>query len=511
MRHERPLSSGEVRSSALWGRGGRRARASALWGSTGRSVLAVLVLTASMILPGSGIATAFDGTAVVEASLMSEAKAKPKTLFNVIVQGNRGASASDVATETTNAGGKIKRKFTSTNGVSSTMPGSAIVGLANSRKILSITRDRKLKVTLYESAEMWRSSMGVAKLYNGPQAPAIAIVDSGVDATKAADFGTRVVTRVNFSSTTPRAVGDALGHGTMVAGLAAGAGGADALYRGAAPNAPIVDVAVTDSQGMAVTSDVIAAIDWIIANKGQYDIRVANFSLVGDVEASILYDPLNKAIERLWLSGVVVVAAAGNNGSPTGPVKIGAPANDPFIITVGAADIESSVAQTDDYRAEWSAFGYTADGFSKPDVAAPGRYMIGPVPATSVLATTKPDRMKAPGYMWMSGTSFAAPVVAGVAAQLLARNPGWSPDQVKGALMLTTVYNAAQGLAMGVGEINAGAAAAVTNPPNPNENLYQFVSGGSFDSSAWATHVSTSANWTSANWTSANWTSANWT
>jgi len=134
-----------------------------------------------------------------------------------------------------------------------------------------------------------------------------------------------------------------------------------------------------------------------------------------------------------------------------------------------------------------------------------------PVPAGSYIASMKPERIVAPGYMWMSGTSFAAPVVAGAAAQVLARNPGLTPDQVKGALMATARYLPTQDPGAGVGEIDAAAAAAMANPPNPNENLYAFVSDGEFDPEAWASHVSTSANWTASNWTAANWTASNWT
>jgi subtilisin family serine protease len=137
--------------------------------------------------------------------------------------------------------------------------------------------------------------------------------------------------------------------------------------------------------------------------------------------------------------------------------------------------------------------------------------VIAPVPTTSFLPVTQPGRVVEPGYMWMSGTSFSAPIVSGVAAQLLARNSGWKPDQVKGALMLTTTYIPSQGLSLGVGEINATAAANVSNPPNPNENLYQFVSSNEFDAAAWAAHVSASSNWTASNWTASNWTASNWT
>ncbi len=112
------------------------------------------------------------------------------------------------------------------------------------------------------------------------------------------------------------------------------------------------------------------------------------------------------------------------------------PGNDPFIIAVGASDSGTSISTLNDVAAPWSAFGYTADGFAKPEISAPGRYMVGPVPVNSTLAS-QTDHVVSPGYMSLSGTSFAAPVVAGSAAQVIARHPYWMPGQVKGALMVT--------------------------------------------------------------------------
>src|SRR5205085_8872020 len=128
------------------------------------------------------------------------------------------------------------------------------------------------------------------------------------------------------------------------------------------------------------------------------------------------------------------VAAAGNYGldGPQSGAPF-APGNDPFVVSVGATDIVDTLPVADDFAAPWSVFGYTPDGFAKPELAAPGRYMIGPVPPTSTMAAEHPDRVVEPGYIQMSGTSFAAPIVAGTAAALLAAHPQWTPDQVKGA------------------------------------------------------------------------------
>jgi serine protease AprX len=194
-----------------------------------------------------------------------------------------------------------------------------------------------------------------------------------------------------------------------------------------------------------------------------------------------------------------------------------APGNDPFVITVGADDIDGSVSTMNDVAAPWSAYGYTLDGFAKPDIAAPGRFMIGPVPANSALVLERPTSIVAPGYMQLSGTSFAAPIVAGAAAQILAAHPNWTPDDVKGALMLSaTRVPSAAPLSVGVGVVDVAKAVALTSAPNANLALDRFVvsaSGGSgkvFDAAAWASTAQTDTAWASAAWSSAAWASAAW-
>ena len=221
-----------------------------------------------------------------------------------------------------------------------------------------------------------------------------------------------------------------------MAGIAAGS---KTGYAGAAPTAPIVSIDVMDDNGMAMTSDVIAAADWILANKGTYNIKVANFSLQSTVAASFMYDPLDKAVEKLWFSGVVVVAAAGNYGENGQPTTVAyAPGNDPFVITVGASDTNGTGwTSTDDTAAPWSAFGYTLDGFAKPDLGAPGRQLVGPVPSTPRRCrSSTPSVSRHPATCGCPARRSPAPVVSGAAALILAKNPNWTPDKVKGALML---------------------------------------------------------------------------
>src|SRR6476469_2074458 len=319
--------------------------------------------------------------------------------------------------------------------------------------------------------------------------PAIAVVDSGIQ--NRADFGGRLIASVNLSTIDGNTSSDdQRGHGTFVAGIAAGAA---PDLAGAAPGAPLVSVKVMNSQGQAKTSDVISAAQWILDNKDKYNIRVANFSLHSSYITNFYRDPLDQAVEKLWFGGVVVVAAAGNYGSASGPSGVlYAPGNDPFVITVGAVDIGNSLWSHDDSIAPFSAYGYTPDGFYKPDVAAPGRYMVGPIPSGSTIAAQKASNLVGTDRIQLSGTSFAAPIVAGTAAQMLARHPNWTPDQVKGALMKTArKVSSGNPKAAGLGEITASRAVmASDNVPNPNIGLERFLSssggsGNSFNAMSW--------------------------
>jgi serine protease AprX len=474
--------------------------------------------------------TRFGGSsgAVVSDALISAAQASPNGSFRVIVQGKDGERSGDVQSEVGGQNGRWQKSFRSISGGAATITGRDLLRLARRGYVSAITLDQPVTTTAYEDAEMWRQTTDVANLANtidpytgqilgpAPQAPAVAIVDSGVDGSRVADFGSRVVASVNLCSLCiDGSTADQEGHGTMVAGVAAGQ---SARYPGVAQNAPIVSVKTATADGQSLTSDVIAAADWILANKDKYGIKVANFSMAGASQTSFRFDPLDQAVERLWFAGITVVAAAGNFGTGQAVDMSFAPGNDPFVITVGAADQHGTSDPLDDTIAPWSAYGFTADGFSKPDLVAPGRFMVMPVPMRSTIPRTVPDRVVSRGYMWMSGTSFAAPIVAGAAAQILARHPDWGPDEVKGALMLTSTYlDGLDWQAGGVGEVSVGSAAILDfTPPNPNENLETFVTkdpstgATTFDQAAWASAVSSEAAWASAAWASAAWASAAW-
>jgi serine protease AprX len=402
--------------------------------------------------------------------------------------------------------------------VAVTIPAAKLDKLAQTGGLI-VTPDAKTKVSGLSaptSDQLWPFESGNASLWSKDpnyKLPAIAVIDSGIQARS--DFGARLLASVNLvTSPAANSAGDGRGHGTFVAGIAAGSA---ARYAGAAPTANLVSVDVMDDTGTGLTSDVIAGAQWVLANKDKYNIKVANFSLHSAIVAPFYYDPLDKAVEQLWFNGITVVAAAGNYGVASGPSGVRySPGNDPFVITVGAADLGNTAKPKDDTIAPWSAWGSTKDGFAKPEISAPGRYMVGPVPATSSLALQRADHVVAPGYMQLSGTSFAAPVVAGTVAQILARHPNFTPDQVKGALMVTARdMPEAVGRSAGAGEVNASRAAALNNAPNPNRALNAFVtsSGGSgltFNAASWLDTAKTNASWDSASWDSASWLDASW-
>jgi serine protease AprX len=517
----------EVRSSALWGSGKREtgSRSNALWGSGKRRSAVLLTLALSLIVPlgaaaGPGQKAAPAGSAFVAPNLLSDAQADGGKTFSVIVQGKGGNQAAKAVSDVLKISLKSARTFTSIDGVAVDLTGAQILKLAADKHVTAITANAPMRLAAVSTSnDKWPFVTGVFKYWASgatPAAPAatIAVVDSGIDSSRP-EFAGRIVANVNLSTLPGNSPGDGRGHGTFVAGIAAGD---YAGHTGAAPGAKLVSLDVMDDQGMAKTSDVIAAADWILANKAKYGIRVANFSLHSSVANSFMYDPLDKAVERLWFSGVVVVAAAGNYGSPSGPSGVPfAPGNDPFVLTVGASDTGRSVSTNDDTAASWSAYGYTLDGFAKPDLAAPGRYMVGPVPVTSTLYSERPDHVVEPGYMELSGTSFAAPIASGVAALIVAKHPEYTPDQVKGALMLGAkpMPNAAD-LSEGVGEINAGRSLELQNPPNPNLALNAFLVSDPgtgarvFDAASWASKAKSDASWASASWSAASWASASW-
>jgi serine protease AprX len=270
----------------------------------------------------------------------------------------------------------------------------------------------------------------------------VAVVDTGV-AGYLPDFYSAGQSRVIASAVTNPCANDAddhVGHGTHVAGLIAGNSvgyGGYALsgrYMGVAPKANIVSVKVSDDGGDTTVLDVIYGLQFVVDHRDDMGIRVVNLSLSSAAAESYRTDPLDAAAEAAWYAGIVVAAAAGNDGPSPDAVSF-APGNDPFVITAGALDDKGTSSLTDDVLAPWSSRGVTQDGFAKPDVLAPGNKLVAPLAPTSIFPALCRSCKVGRTYFRLSGTSMATAVVSGTAALMLQNKPGLTPNQVKGALM----------------------------------------------------------------------------
>jgi serine protease AprX len=373
-------------------------------------------------------------------------------------------------------------------------------------------------------------AVGANKLWNEPpylqgQGVTVAVVDSGIaeqEDFKDAKGTSRILTHVSFVRDS-KLPDDFYGHGTHVAGLIAGDGSiSDHQYMGIAPQANLVDVKVLDDKGKGYTSDVVAGLEWIYNNAEQYNIQVVNLSLNSSVTESYRTSALSAALELLWFKGITVVVAAGNNGSSQ-PGILYPPANDPYLIAVGATDDQDTASTGDDTLASFSSYGVTTDGYSRPDLVAPGANLISLLAPDSDLAIDHKDKVKKDkrgnNLFQMSGTSMSAPVVAGAAALLLQAEPALTPDQIKARLIATAhSFNAGNG----AGYLDAYAAVHTQTPPAPQQSyipnnlpaeialIAYWASNQDADTIDWENVDWSAVNWGSVNWGSVNWGSVNW-
>ena len=221
----------------------------------------------------------------------------------------------------------------------------------------------------------------------------IAVIDTGVASVP--ELRGRIVARVDFTSSRGRGI-DEHGHGTHVIGIAAanGATRTDST-RGVAPGAHILSLKALGSDGAGDIADVIAAVDYAVANRARYNVRVINMSLGGAVLQSYQSDPLCDAVERAYRAGIAVVVSAGNFGRlADGRLVLGAvttPGISPFAITVGSLNTNGTPFRADDVVAPYSSKGPTMfDGLVKPDLVAPGHHVQGLLAPNSTFARRAP-------------------------------------------------------------------------------------------------------------------------
>ncbi|HEV3469526.1 MAG TPA: S8 family serine peptidase [Pyrinomonadaceae bacterium] len=371
------------------------------------------------------------------------------------------------------------------------LPLRVVEGLASHREVRFVSPDRETvsfgHLSRTTGADEVRASTGTLVGGLDGTGIGIAVLDSGIDTSHAAfldrDNGVRVVYGRDFTG--EGRVDDPHGHGTHVASIAAGNGRISrAEYIGIAPNAKLVNLRVLNSQGLGRVSSVLAALDWVLAYRSAYNIRVANLSLGTPAVDSYKDDPVCRAVRRLADAGVVVVAAAGNNGRDESGNKvygyIHAPGNEPAAVTVGASNTFGTDARSDDAVTTFSSRGPTRSGpvdllgvkrhdnLVKPDLVAPGNKIIDAAAAGNYLLATNPSLdagvsgADSRRMMYLNGTSMATPAVAGAAALMLQANPRLTPNLVKVILMYTAQPLAGFNmLEQGAGQLNIEGAVRV--------------------------------------------------
>jgi serine protease AprX len=342
-----------------------------------------------------------------------------------------------------------------------------------------------------------------------------------------------VLARVDFTS---GAAGfDGYGHGTHLAGIIGGDGtDSGGKWRGVAPGARIVSVKVADADGSTDVSVVIAALQWIVTHRDQYGIRVLNLAFGTDGDQPYALDPLDAAVERTWAAGITVVVSAGNRGSAS--QSINKPGDDPFVITVGAADLKWTSERSDDEVAGFSSRGPTRDGFDKPDVVAPGMSIVSTRAVGSTIDQQHPGAVVDSDYFKGTGTSQATAIVSGLVALMYEANPTLKPNAVKAIVMGTAYKTAGYRTGGGAGLVDAAGAvqtATSGSSSNPNTGVLPSTGAGSLEASRGHAHVEAdfdgdgqpdvvrgevdvhgtpwdSTSWSSTSWSSTSWSSTSW-
>ena len=321
---------------------------------------------------------------------------KPGTKVDVIIQFVNPAEENDRG-NVEKIGGQKRADLQAINGALYSVPVNALARLAKNPNIRYVSPDRGIRPRLDYATPTVYADIAANYGWTG-KGVGIALIDSGVQ--NHADLCGRIVYSESFVPGVRKAE-DQFGHGTHVAGIAAGNGRtliwSPAPPRGVAAEAHIVNLRVLDGNGAGTESGVIAAIDRAIALRDTYNIRVMNLSLGRGVYESYALDPLCKAVETAWNAGIVVVVAAGNQGRDNtfgneGYGTIGSPGNDPYVITVGAMKTRSTVTRADDAIASYSSQGPSVlDHFVKPDIVAPGNRTISLLARKSSLPDKYPD------------------------------------------------------------------------------------------------------------------------
>jgi serine protease AprX len=389
----------------------------------------------------------------------------------VVVQ---AATVQAAAAAVRRAGGTVVRALPIVDGVAAVVPqGARLTGVD------AVTEDGRVVSASYDAGatgtatNVYRQETQATEVGSASRRVTVAVIDTGISPVDGlADNLLRVpdprhqgetAACANFSA--EDTCDDTFGHGTFLAGLIAGEG----AYPGMDSAARLVSVKIAGRDGAADTSQLLAAIQYVVSFRAELGIEVLNLSLGTDSTHDARKDPLNRAVERAWQSGITVVVAASNRGHAGTAGTISKPADDPLVITVGALDDLATETRSDDTVPVFTAQGPVLEGTTedplrveKPDVVAPGVGLVSLVsPGSHIEQTAPPSSVGVEGYRRGSGTSQATAVVSGAAALLLERRE-WTPDEVKAALIRGAYRLPAPATLVGAGLVSVSAALGQT-------------------------------------------------
>jgi serine protease AprX len=452
---------------------------------------ALLVVLASLAAAAAP-AFARDGAdARLDAALRERARI-PRGTSRIIVQTAEGADPDRVVKE---VGGRAGVRLPLLHGQVAEIPDTALVRLARHPGVLALSLDRRVRGTMERTGATVGAPFVWEALGFDGTGVGIAIVDSGVTAWHD-DLPQRVVHFADFVNH-HAAPYDDYGHGTHVAGAIAGSGyDSNGARRGIAPGASLVVLKVLDGGGDGYISNVIAALNYAVDRRADFNIRVINLSVAAGVYESYTTDPLTLACKRAVDAGLVVVTAAGNLGrdSDGKPQRGGitAPGNAPWVLTVGATNHQRTAVRGDDRVAPFSSRGPAAiDATAKPDLVAPGVGIESLADGESLLFAAHPTarlwgtvETATEPYLSLTGTSMASPIVSGTIALMLQANPALSPNLVKAVLQYSAEERAPYShFVQGAGFLNARGAVQLS------QALASKLGTAAKDPTLWSRHI----------------------
>lgn len=438
-----------------------------------------------------------------------------------------------VAADLTSAGATDIAAFDSVNVVSARLSDQALATVATDRAVLRATTDARVaavgggkngKDLDRVGSQSTKDSIGIAAMNVADAWPlttgagvVVALMDSGIAAHPDLPSG-KVIARVDLANDGAPGL-DPAGHGTHLAGIIAGHG---TEFRGVAPDARLVDIRVLDESGEGTLRSVVAGFEWLLDNRAALGIRVLNLSFGTTQTSSYHADLLAALAESAWFAGITVVAAAGNDGDDIGTIST--PGADPFIITAGSFDDQGTRNEQDDRQSAFSSRGPTKDGFTKPDVLAPGRRVVSLRANGSQASPLQSD--VDPGksgknsnlYTRMSGTSVSSAMVTGVAALVLSFHASYTPTKTKGAIVALgrSITGSPTKAVMAPSAVSA-LPRTVNSQLLPSRLLMSALessgllgSGTTWEGVTWEGVTWESVTWESVTWESVTWESVSW-